>query len=260
MSQDDEKIGRKRVREGGGEEDDKGAGGEGRETIEKLCRAISKEKKCLKGIELLIVWLTTRCTEQQVQDNADYLFDQLTEALPPMEMNFTHKEYSAAFIKLTTCLDGFKSLFTESQVQRLQIFMLWIQTQNNLLTDDSFVFSKACGQVHNKVLSLSGYGADSNGAEYISLLCRAILSCMRTAFKSFGSRQWAQQPVTQIFYAAAERRLLFPAPDCLDALDTLMSAFTASERKRSSWTGPIVVRTTNSIAHPLRTTKDSVLK
>jgi hypothetical protein len=168
------------------------------------------------------------------------------------------------------------NMFTAHDQFQVRTWMLLSVVRKDLVSDDSFVFSKACASVLNGFLEESvfpspvspeeeppppttiqdiafGNGPVKTEGFPIELRRRrinAVFVCMRVAFRLYKRAAWAKQPVDKLFTEVSRKRLRMDE-DQRNEADELTTMITASHRKMTSSGTQQNIRTFDSTAHPL---------
>ena len=152
-------------------------------------------------------------------------------------------------------LENTKAVTSDQQHMLKTLEFATIRRQD-LQTDDTIQFTKACKDVQEGVDSLSQ--SSITDKLLIERRKESILGVMTSALRQY-KRQWAKQPVELLFRAAASTRVSFEGSQ-LEALDELTNTMTREQRANTANIGPRTIRTYDSTAHPLRQKNVGVLR
>jgi hypothetical protein len=174
--------------------------------------------------------------------------------------------------KIVDIMNGSIETMDSSLAFRVASWRLSTSTRRGLASDDTLEFAKASKILKNSIEEIHDFkpsaetgllpatefsrSKESQKTERLA----AIVACLSDAFKQH-KRDWAKQPLDEVFKAASDRRMLFSDP-YQEQLDSLTSQWTAYRRKRAASGGGEVrtVRAAESTAHPLRQVQTGILR
>ena len=222
-----------------------------KEAIQRLHKYLLKDSKFSRSVELMVQLIRTH-----FRDYPEDFLCAIEEVCA--ERDVVHKEFKQGVLQLVNALHDKISDASPILRFRMETLHILVVLQNNLVTDDSFEFAKCCSTIDNMITSIPKDKQELTDHLFNRRL-KAIMQCMRTAFKLYSTRPWSKQPVDGLYSSAAHCRLHFPIP-LRDELDELITSLRNIQRKNASYTGPMNIRTFNSTAHPLRSSKYDVLR
>ena len=228
-------------------------------TLNSLLVHLKNDKKFNRAVPILISLI-----ESQLKLETSHLFfDLICEFMSECERDVCDRKYTNFYVDLWMAIGNLIHCFSSSQRYRLETFSIYALTRNQLLTDDSYTFNKACAVVKGVITdpksfnskddatALSDEEVESNNAlnELILERQKVIVSAVEQCSKQY-RLSWAQPSVDELIQLASERRLLLREEE-RDALDAVTQKITLIKRKNTSYTGPQKIVSQNAHAHPL---------
>lgn len=241
-----------------------------RDACVKLCKYLKSDSKFSKATELMVQLLS----QQMDSDSICAIWETLNDV-------FTMRESDS--ISNPIICNGLRCIIETAYTKSIQLDLSNIYVkyqidtcyivyalQSKIVTDDSFEFSTCATLLHTMLVasipSLPGFPLANVTDELegqreglIAKRMQAVITCLKICLKKYTLQAWSKQPIEKLMTTASEYRLAFSS-DIRDKVDELTNAFTIVKRKQVSYTGPTHVRTYNSVAHPLRTTRNDVFK
>lgn len=135
------------------------------DAMKKICSHINNVSKFSKASKLAIQLIQAGSVKPS---NSDYFFAILEAAMcSPSSCNdpLVRVDYHALF----SAAQDLSDLFTQKQRKHLSLWTIRAVMANDLFTDDSFVFSKACGRIKEAILSLPVATKDDDMEEAAAL-------------------------------------------------------------------------------------------
>ncbi|KAL7587065.1 hypothetical protein Lser_V15G35737 [Lactuca serriola] len=120
------------------------------DAMKKICSHINNASKFNKASKLAIQLIQAGSVKPS---NSDYFFSILEAAMSsPTTCNDprVRADYHALFL----AAEDLKEIFTQKQQKHLSLWTIRAVMANDLFTDDSFVFSKACGRIKEAISNL----------------------------------------------------------------------------------------------------------
>ena len=232
-----------------------------KETIQKLKKFLLQDSKFSKAIELM-----TQLIQNHFREGIAELMISTVEDVCN-QRDVLGKDFKSGCKNLVETLCNKRTDLNPSQIFRVDTLHILVVLQNGLITDDSFDYARCCTSVTSFITCIPSYSRNLEEVEIpikqreslIIHRVNAIINCMRTAFKLYSTRPWSKQPVDVMFTSSADVRLHLPL-GVRETMDTLITLLRNTQRKNASFTGPMTIRTFNSTAHPLRSSKNDILK
>ena len=233
-----------------------------KETVLKLKKYLLQDTKFEKAVELMTQLVQTHLRNEITE----LIVDTIEEICSQRDV--LHKDFKAGCVELVEAVYLRREELNPMQTFRVDTLHILVVLQNKLATDDSFEFSRCCSSVNSFIPAIPSYSPELEGLVSVSteqreallkLRLKALMSCMKTAFKLYSSRPWSKQPVDGLFTSASDVRLHVPLSE-REVLDELITTLRSTQRRNASYTGPMTIRTFNSTAHPLRSSKFDILK
>ena len=231
------------------------------ETVFKLKKHLLHGTKFNKAVELMTQLIQTHFRN----DIAELIIATIEDQCDQRDV--LHKDFKSGCMELVEAVYKKRVVLNPTQVFRVDTLHILVTLQNKLITDDSFKFARCCSNIKSFIAAIPSYAQDLEGLAKSAEQCesmmkrrlKAIINCMKTAFKLYSTRPWSKQPVDSLFTSASDVRLHVPLVE-REAMDELITILRNTQRKNDSYTGPTTIRTFNSTAHPLRSSKFDVLR
>lgn len=237
------------------------------DTIKRLTTFMTKDDKFIKASVLFVNVINASLDN----DNVKYIVNAIA-SLIRLDRNYNDDMWFSSYINIFKALkdkiDIINNYITSSTTTTISSsssssilskddMINWINKTvliKDLDTDDSFLFTQCCKDITEYIKSLDTNEEDDldNNIYKQNYLEKQtiIIKLLSTAYKSY-HLAWKAPNIKSIFKEASSRRLKFDL-DLRNQLDDLATDMVKDERKIGSNTKNRTIRTTNSIAHPLR--------
>jgi hypothetical protein len=235
-----------------------------KDTLVKLQIFLNKDSKFPKASVLMSDLILQRMDKTNVTDFMNVIIGTIMLKHDKLR----DKHIVSSCIRLLDAVHEKEMFLSNVLLFRLDSCKMVILHRINLHTDDSYDFIKYSKMTNTEILAIptlmeviSALNCPSSDVveEIYKERLQALIWCVETTCKLYQTQSWAKQPVEKLCGDISTMRLQFP-PLLRDSLDELTTIITQVQRKNISSRGIQTIRTLNSIAHPLRSSKNDILK